>query len=335
MKTDLLSLFEKKLLLSGLIKPGDKVFVACSGGPDSVALVHLLSELRGPWKLKLGVLHFHHGLRARTASRDMNFVTSLAKSLKIPCAAGRGNVRKRALSEKLSVEEAARKARYEFFSREASKRRIAKIAFAHTRDDQAETVLMRMIQGTGLQGLQAIREKRGLGKALLVRPLLSFSKAEIINYLSSAKKSFCKDETNDSSDFLRNRLRKKVLPLLEKHFNPRVKEALARIPAVVSEEAQALESWEREAFKTVCLQGSSRQIAFSRPLFKKLPPAIQFRVLRRALEKLDPRSGLPFDAWETLRGCLARPRYRHSLKRDLDLSLTPEKIMVYRKKSSR
>lgn len=335
MKTDLASLFEKKLILSGLIKPGDKVFVACSGGPDSVALVHLLNALKVTWKLKLGLIHFHHGLRARTASRDMLFVARLAKRLEIPCVTGRGNVRKQAISEKLSVEEAARQARYDFFSREASRRKIAKIALAHTLDDQAETVLMRMIQGTGLQGLQAIRETRQLGRSVLVRPLLPFSKAQILAYLKNEKKTFCRDETNDSEDFLRNRLRQKVLPLLEKKFNPRVREALARIPAVISEEAQALELWEIAAFQSACVQASSKQIVLSRPLFKQLPPAIQFRVLRRALEKLDPRSGLPFDAWEILRGSLSRPRYRHSLKRDLDLSLTPEKIMVYKKKSGR
>lgn len=335
MQTNLLSLFERKLTQSGLIARGDKVFVACSGGPDSVALTHLLFSLRKPWKLKLGILHFHHGLRARTATRDRNFVLKFAKSLNMPCFTGRGNVRRQAKLEKNSVEEAARKARYDFFLREASRRKIPKIALAHTLDDQAETVLMRMIQGTGLQGLQAIRVKRELGKSLLIRPLLSFSKKQILDYLASTSTAFCQDETNEETNFLRNRLRQKVIPLLEKQFNPRVKEALARIPAVIAEEAGALEMWEKEAFQSVCIKVSAKELILSRPVFHKLPAALQFRVLRRALEKLDPLSGLPFEAWETLRSFLNRKTYRHSLKRDLDLSLTPEKIRVYKKKTRR
>ncbi len=335
MLTDLPSLFEKKLHLSGLIKPGDKIFVGCSGGPDSTALFHLLRGLSPAWKIRLGLLHFHHGLRGRSADQDAVFVEKLGKAFDVPVITGQGKVRELARRGGHSLEEAAREARYAFFLNESSRRKIPKIALAHTLDDQAETILMRMIQGTGLQGLQGIREKLMRGKTAFVRPLLGFTKKQILEYLQERKIPFRKDESNDSEIFLRNRIRQKAFPVLEKHFNPRVKEALARIPSIVSDEAEALLMWEAEAYASVREKSSRKRQVLHRGRFEALPAAIQFRVLRRVLEQLDPQSGLSYDAWKRLRSDLPKKRGRHSLKKDLDLALTPENITIYKKPARR
>lgn len=335
MPPDLQPLFEKKLSVSQLIKPGEKVFVGCSGGPDSVALFHLLRTLPPAWKIKIGLFHFHHGLRGRSADQDAVFVKKLGKTFKVPVVVGKGKVREVARREGHSLEEAARKARYAFFAKESTRRKITKVALAHTLDDQAETVLMRMIQGTGLQGLRGIRERLKQGKLVFVRPVLGFTKSQILEYLQAHKFFFRKDESNDSEAFLRNRIRRKLFPVLESHFNPKVKEALARIPAIVSEEAEALLRWETEAYASVCKEMSKKRRLLDRRLFEALPAALQFRVLRKALEQLDPRSGLSYDAWSRLQPDLYKKRGCHSLKRDLDLALTPENIIIYKKNSRR
>lgn len=335
MSFDLASAFETKLKNSDLIRPGSRVFVACSGGPDSVALVHLLLTLRAKWRLRLGILHFHHGLRGRLASRDLRFAEHLARSHKLIFVSARGDVRRLAKDRKLSLEEAAREARYHFFEEAARRRRIPFLALAHTLDDQAETVMMRMIQGTGLQGLQGIREKRNLGRTVLIRPLLNFSKKQILHFLKDNGFDFCRDETNESAAFLRNRIRRKLIPLLEKEFNPRVKEALARIPSVVTDEVQAVEALVPEAFRGALVAAGRRKIVFCRSAFRRWPAAVQFRILRQALEKLDARSGLPFDAWEEIRAGFLRRSFRCSLKRDLDLDVTQDEIKVYKKNPAR
>lgn len=335
MADDLQEKFEHKLRLSKLLVPGQRVFIACSGGPDSTALVHLLAGLRQSWKLRIGIVHFHHGLRGRSADADMRFTEKLARSLQVPFVGGRGDVRKLALREHLSLEEAARKARYEFLEAVAGRRRIPCLALAHTLDDQAETVLMRMIQGTGLQGLRGIRTVRKLGTANLVRPLLGFSKDEILEYLRSRGLEFRRDETNEEESFLRNRIRRRILPLLEREFNPRVKAALARIPEAVTDEAEAVDAFLPGALKQTVISSGRTQTVLSRPFFVELPRALQYRVLRTVLEKLDPRSGLPFETWEAVRGCFLERRFRHSLKRDIDIDSNNDVIRIYKKKTRR
>src|SRR3989338_5434044 len=145
-----------------MIEKGETVFVAVSGGLDSAKLLHLLLELRDSWKLKLGILHVNHKLRGKASDQDEAFVKKLAHRFKVPCYVTQVDVEGKAKKERVSLEEGARNARYQFFEKTARTKGAQKIVLAHTMDDQAETVLMRLITGTGLQGLQAIRPKRKL-----------------------------------------------------------------------------------------------------------------------------------------------------------------------------
>lgn len=329
-KMDFFVRFESKLCETKLILPGEKVFVACSGGPDSVALVHLLRALAPKWKLKLGLIHLNHGLRGARAARDARFVKSFALQCKLPFISGSASVKKIKKKEKFSTEEAARSARYDFFVRSAKAHCIPKIALAHTQDDQAETVLMRMLQGTGLQGLCGIRPQLVLKNIKFIRPLLDFSKKELNDFLKINNYEYCEDETNRSTKFFRNRLRKNLLPVL-KRYNPRVVEALSRIPAAVREEQEVLRRVEHAVWKKVYRAKRLRTVYLNRPLFLGLPSALQFRLLERGLRQLDLKSGLGAEAWARLRPEFSHKRVRHSLARDIDFILTPSKLILYKK----
>ena len=247
---------------------------------------------------------------------------------------GEGDVNLEAKKGKISIEECAREMRYEFFLKTARTKRFSSIVLAHTQDDQAETVLMRIMQGTGLRGLLGIREKTRMGNVNLLRPLLSFTKKELLDYLAQKRISFRSDESNESLRFVRNRIRLKLIPILQRDFNPRLIEALSRLPSIVAEETALLSELEKTAWTKVLKRYSKRNVEFRRSVFLKYPAPLQFRVVEKALRKLDPRSGLSFDAWERLRRKLARARYRCSLPKDIDFALTPKTVIVYKKKKT-
>lgn len=326
----LLANFESHLKESQLIRPGEKIFVACSGGPDSLALFYLLATLRKKWKLQLGLVHFNHQLRGRASDADERFVKKLAKTFKISFYGQRGDVKKMAAREKFSEEEAARISRYAFFESFGKRPKSTKVAMAHTLDDQAETVLMRFLQGTGLRGLCGIRPRMEKGKTVFVRPLLGVSKKEILAYLKTEQISFCRDASNLSERYLRNRIRRKLIPFLEKEFNPKVQQALARVPVSISEESQLLADLEEKAWKRNFLRQKGTSLFLSRNFLKE-PATLQFRLLDRGLRVLDAKAGIGFDAWQKVRLGLKGARYRHSLPKDIDLILTPSKLMLYKK----
>lgn len=327
----LLSRLEAHLLERAFFRRHQKILIACSGGPDSVALFHLLRSLavRHPWKLAL--VHFNHQLRPGDAKKDERFVQTLARKHRIPFYSGTGNVAREAGRTQASIEEAARKMRYDFFLRIARAKKYSTVALAHTQDDQAETVLMRVLQGTGLRGLQGIREKIKRDRVIWVRPLLPFAKKELLEYLAKARIPFRLDRSNDSPRFVRNRLRSKLIPHLQRDFNPRVVEALSRIPAIVAWESSLIAELEEKAWKKVFKTKLRGEVELRRQVFLKCPAALQFRMVEKALKKLDRQSGLSFEAWERIRRGLERPRFCSSLPRDIDLALTSKKVMIYKK----
>ncbi|OGX12250.1 MAG: tRNA lysidine(34) synthetase TilS [Omnitrophica bacterium RIFOXYB12_FULL_50_7] len=312
-------------------KVRQKILVACSGGPDSVALFHLLRALITKYDWKLGLVHFNHQLRPSDAKKDERFVKALARKFKAPFYCGTGSVKHEAKRTKTSIEEAARKMRYDFFLQTAQAKKFQAIALAHTRDDQAETVLMRVLQGTGLRGLQGIREKFRTGRVTWVRPLLVFTKKELLQYLTEQKIFYRFDKSNDSSRFIRNRIRLELIPQLQRDFNPRVVEALSRIPAIVAGESALIEELEEKAWKKTFKKRRGKNVELRRSVFLKSPPALQFRIVEKALKMLNKQSGLSFEAWERIRQGLVRHRYRSSLPKDIDFALTPKNVTIFMK----
>ena len=210
---------------SGLIGEGDRVGVAVSGGADSVALLLLLVEGKKTLGITLSVLHFNHKLRGRAADGDEKFVAALAHKYKLPFYSATAAVKAIAKNNKANVEATARRLRYAFFSECAREHHLDKIAVAHTADDQAETVLAHILRGSGLGGLGGIHPQ--VDK--IVRPLLAVARSDLRLYLKAHKQNWREDATNRDTTKTRARIRKKLIPLLKKEFQPRIVEHLSRL----------------------------------------------------------------------------------------------------------
>lgn len=322
--------FLNHLTQNKFFKPGETIYIACSGGPDSVALYHLLKSVSADLKIKLGIIHFNHRLRGKASAADANFVEKISKDDKALFVTGAASSKYSAVS-KQSLEEWARNQRYSFFQTAVKTKKIKKILTAHTLDDQAETVLMRIVQGTGPQGLLGIRKRAIMGSLTLLRPLLEFSKKELLEFLKENKIKFRRDASNDSTRFLRNRIRKGLLPLIEREYNPRIRETLARLPQILEEETGLLESLKDKAWAKSFSKKTQGKIHIRRAAFLKLSDYLKFGVLDQALKSLNPSSGMSFDAWQRVKMGLHKPFYRQSLPKDLDFELTPSAIAIYRK----
>jgi tRNA(Ile)-lysidine synthase len=240
-----------------LLRPGDRVGVAVSGGADSTALLRLLLELRDELGIVLSVVHFNHQLRGAESDQDERFVAQLAHRHDLEFHLGSADTARYAKDKRLSLEAAARDLRYAFFAELASappeSGKPHKVATAHTLDDQAETVLMRIIRGTGLRGLGGIHprvvvegEDRAAEEELsaeVVRPLLPFQHEEIESYLRAIGQEWREDASNRDARFTRNRVREQLLPLLEREFNPSVTQSLAELADIARAEE---EYWQNE-----------------------------------------------------------------------------------------
>ena len=232
---------------------GERVGVAVSGGLDSVALLRLLLELRPELGIVLSVVHFNHQLRGTESDADEAFVRALAAEHGLDFHSQSGDVQQHAAEQHLSIEAAARQARYEFFSHVLTNGpglRVNKIATAHTLDDQAETVLMRVLRGTGLRGLGGIHPRLSVEdedagtSGEIIRPLLSIRRRGLKQYLEAIQQSWREDSSNSDTRFTRNRLRQRVMPLLEAEFNPAVAETLSELSDLARAEQ---DYWDNEA----------------------------------------------------------------------------------------
>jgi tRNA(Ile)-lysidine synthase len=224
-----------------LLKPGDRVAVAVSGGADSVALLRALLELSKELGIVLSVAHFHHGIRGAEADADQQFVCGLAQAFGLEMRLGSGDVPAYAHEQKVSLETGARDLRHHWFAELVRAGQADKIATAHTRDDQAETVLMRILRGSGARGLAGIFPEQG--EKHLVRPLLGIRRREVEAYLKDIGQTWRHDSTNQDLTHTRNRIRHRLLPLLEEDFNPGVRQTLADFAEVARAEA---DYWDRE-----------------------------------------------------------------------------------------
>jgi tRNA(Ile)-lysidine synthase len=261
---------ERRLIASiertGLIQPGDRLGVAVSGGADSVALLRVLAAARECFGITLAVLHFDHALRPESAE-DAKFVKELARSLGAVYIATREDVAAVAARKKWNLEDAARRLRYEFFTNAIREDRVSRVAVAHTMDDQAETVLARMLRGTGPAGLSGIRPSAASGT--IVRPLLDVRRAELRTYLRGIGQDWREDATNRDTSRQRARIRERLLPLLVTDFSPRAVERLASLAALAQEESDFWRALTEDRYISLATQGGA---AVSIPIVKLLSP---------------------------------------------------------------
>ncbi|MFA5039970.1 MAG: tRNA lysidine(34) synthetase TilS [Candidatus Omnitrophota bacterium] len=271
----------------GMFAACDRVLVAVSGGPDSMALLNALKSLEPVLGLEIFVASFDHGVR-RNSSRDVRFVKTQARKLGLRFFEGS---RRRGKPQAVS-EEALRKIRYAFLLRTAKLAKADCLALGHTLDDQAETVLMRLIRGSGLWGLASILPVRVLGGIKVVRPLIGISRREVMAYLKKEKIAFRTDETNSQDIFLRNKIRGKLLPFLEKGFSPRIRNNLAHIALSVGADYAHLAVEASEFLKANSRLRKGR-LFVQEKAFKDLDISLRRMALRMAVASLSS-AGLSF-----------------------------------------
>jgi len=276
--------FKAAVVKSELIVPGGRVLVACSGGPDSVALASLLLRLREEMPLEISIAHFNHRLRPGAAA-DEAFVRELARLWAVPFFAGAKSVRAEARRRKLNLEETARLVRYEFLRDAARKAGATRIATGHTMNDQAETFLMRLCRGTGLTGLAGIEPVSGPAECPVIRPLLGLRRDELEAYLKDEGLRFRTDPSNLDRKMLRNRIRLGLLPELARDYEPRIVEHLAALAALVREEDALLGSLARElAGDFITRRGG--EVSLDVRTLALLPAALARRVAREFIREL-------------------------------------------------
>jgi len=286
-----------------LFRAGDRVGVAVSGGADSVALLRLLLELQPRLGVVLSVIHFNHQLRAKESDLDERFVAKLAAKVGLDFYVGRADVAARAKREKLNLEDAARRARYEFFASLAKEGKITHVATAHTADDQAETVLAHMLRGSGLAGIGGIHWQSNE----IVRPLLGNRRAALRVYLKDKKQTWREDSTNRDTRKLRARIRTKLIPLLEKQFQPATVEHLCQLAEFAREDNARLDFIAE--FRAGALSSTSdggirvntqRLLEYAPRQFKKagVDPMLRLqtlslsrRIVRRIVKEVKPQAG--------------------------------------------
>jgi len=264
-----------------MLSRGETVVAAVSGGADSVVMLRVLLELSGELDLTVVAAHMDHALRGAESERDHDFVRELAESLGVEFVSARlekGELK----AAGGSPQEAARLRRYAFLEEAAQRYGATRVALGHTADDQAETVLMRLLKGASLTGLAGIPPKRGI----FIRPLIQSTRASVEEYAKERAISFVTDSSNLTPKYLRNRIRLELIPYLEKKYNPSVKEALTRTSALLSTDDDFIEKAVRRAFTSALTEKKPSSFAFDRAKLLKLHRAVSARVFLKAVHGL-------------------------------------------------
>lgn len=284
-------IYHKKLLRTvenavkdyGMLKEKDSVVIGVSGGPDSIALLHILLTLAPIFSLRLGVAHLNHGLRQKDSDKDAEFVVNIAEKLDLPCYLHKADVNEFHRQNRLSLEEAARRVRYAFLYQVAAVNKYDRIALGHHSDDNAELVLMNLFRGSGPLGLSGIPPIRG---EKIIRPLIQSNRSEIIQYLNQNRLKYISDPSNRDTKYLRNNVRHHLIPLLKSAYNPKISETLNRLSSIIRCEEEWMEDVIRPFFEKSVFTVQKNCITFSIPILDQLHTAVQRRIIRKGVAKI-------------------------------------------------
>ena len=276
----LIEKIKKTLVDHEMVKPGDSVLVGVSGGPDSIALLHGLLELKGEMGFSLSIAHLNHDARGKESDQDAEFVKSLGKTLQISTWVEKVDVAAHQTKTKSSFQETARHLRFEFFQEVISQSNANKVALGHTSDDQAETVLMNLLRGSGPQGMGGMNPVR----QPYIRPLFYCSRSEVIRFLECRKISYRNDSSNEKTDYLRNRIRLELMSYLQNKYNPRIKEQLFEASGIFRAENELIKVLEDREFGRVVSASEDGEFSVDLESFTALPLALRRRLVRKCIQ---------------------------------------------------
>lgn len=246
-------MFEEKVLKTikkyNLIVKGDKLVLGVSGGPDSIAMLNALNNIKDQINFEIVVAHINHGLR-ENAKIDEQFVKEFCKKKNIECFVLNANVKEEAQKQKRGLEETGRIIRYNFFNEVLNKTDSNKIAIAHNCNDNVETIIMNVIRGSGINGLKGIEAYNGK----YIRPLIEMKREEIEEYCESENLNPRHDESNDLNIYTRNKIRNIVVPYIKKELNPNIVETITRLSEISKDELDYIEEQTKKAYKQMCLE---------------------------------------------------------------------------------
>ena len=272
-----------------LLDSGDAVLVALSGGPDSVALLYLLAKLKSKLNLKIFAVYINHQIRPAAARKEENFCRELCARLGVKFQFVSENIPKLAKKVRKGIEETARDFRYEQFEKVAAEFGCNKIALGHHIDDRVETVLFRILRGTGRTGLQGISIKRGK----YIRPLNDIDKKEILKYLRQNKIKFCVDQSNAKVDYTRNFIRQRLLPLIRKKINANVDNSILNLTDTISEEEEFLETIVDKAYAACVSRTPAGKFVLALTKFSDYNLWLRRRLIRRCIVKASGTKAFP------------------------------------------
>ena len=278
MSNDIRKRFLKFIKEKNIVKSGDKILVGLSGGPDSVCMLNLLCSIRDEEKIEVAAAHINHMLRGEEADKDEEYSKRLCESLGVRFFSKRIDINKYALETGKSSELAGREARYDFFDEIINKINFNKIATAHNANDQAETILMRIMRGTGLEGLGGIPVER---EGKYIRPILFMKREEVEQYCKENNFNPHIDATNLERIYSRNKVRLDILPYMKNNFNPNIVETINRMALLLQDDNEFIEGEVNKAYKDNCFEREN-SIVISKNLFN-IHSAIVTRVIRKAL----------------------------------------------------
>lgn len=312
-----------------MLPKGSRVIVALSGGADSVALLASLAFLRKKYSLTLMSAHLHHGIRGAEADRDAEFSRKISERFDVPFFLDKVDIPAMSSEKGISLELAGRIARYEMFERLASEHRFDRIATGHHLDDQAETVLMRIIRGSGGGGMGGIAPARD---GRIIRPLINISKKEILDFLDSEGLPHVEDGTNADSDFFRNRIRNEILPVLES-CSPGIRKALVSLGEITGSDSRFIDSYAEELFPEACVPNGG-VIRISASKLAACAEAVQRRAVRAAVAALScDEAEIDFDSTEKARLLISSPSFAKLELRDAIAERRYGDIVFYSKNS--
>jgi len=310
----MLKRIRKTIADCSLLERGDHLLVAVSGGPDSVALLRAMVALSPEYELRLTAAHLNHGLRGAEAHAEEVFVRSLCAGMGIPCLCKAVDIRALRKGRGMSLEEIGREQRYRFLDETAKTCGASKIATGHHRDDQAETVLINLLRGSGLEGLKGIPPVRD---GRIIRPLLHVGRKEILEFLNHQGLTYMTDSSNSSPLFLRNRIRHELIPELALRYNPAVVEALSHTADIIRREDDYLQAVVRQILGQWEIVPGAPEIRISLTALLGLHEALQGRLIKYMLGAAAlPGHGIGYRHIEAVLG-FARRKSRRRASLDL------------------